>query len=215
MIKRCARIQKPQMRFAQKACYTSSQGGTIKHSTKNHTTTAPLFPVIHPLPSELLPKGISFARGSESFLSQKSYSLSILRAELANAQYIQCSPAHKKTNSSTSNSTRVTKNSPNCNTVKYTFIPSTSNSPATFISKKIPSSSASESQAAKNTWCIGIAPMHLRSLDTISKVFGKRRETVKSWYEEGAPIAYDGTSYCSEYNLLFAWYLNQHQYRDE
>jgi len=67
----------------------------------------------------------------------------------------------------------------------------------------------------EHTWCIAIAPIHLRGLDAIGKIFGKSRGTVKSWCKEGAPIAYDGTSYCSEYNALFAWYLNHYKYDDE
>lgn len=57
-------------------------------------------------------------------------------------------------------------------------------------------------------WCYSITPVHLKSLDIICKIFGRSRYTVKQWAKEGAPIVYDGVSYISEYNALFAWLLD-------
>lgn len=64
-----------------------------------------------------------------------------------------------------------------------------------------------------NLWNISISPVHLKGLDTIAKIFGKSRSTLRTWSKEGAPIIFDGVSYYSEYNLLFAWLLNR--YRDQ
>lgn len=60
----------------------------------------------------------------------------------------------------------------------------------------------------EHLWCIALAPMHLQGLEGIAKAFGKGKATVREWREKGAPIAYDGSMYFSEYNTLFAWFLN-------
>lgn len=59
-----------------------------------------------------------------------------------------------------------------------------------------------------NTWCFSMTPVHLKGLDIICKIFGRSRYTVKQWAKEGAPIVFDGVSYISEYNALFAWLLD-------
>ncbi len=54
-----------------------------------------------------------------------------------------------------------------------------------------------------------VAPKHLRSLAEICKTYGKGRESVKKWYSEGAPIAFDGFSYFSEYHALQNWLVER------
>ncbi len=54
-----------------------------------------------------------------------------------------------------------------------------------------------------------VAPKHLRSLAEICKTYGKGRESVKKWYAEGAPIAFDGFSYFSEYHALQNWLVER------
>lgn len=50
-----------------------------------------------------------------------------------------------------------------------------------------------------------VAPMHLKSMTEICGCFGKSRISVKGWYENKAPIAFDGKQYFAEYNALQAW----------
>ena len=100
------------------------------------------------------------------------------------------------------------------NIPKRTFVPSSSASPAHFLLKRHPINDTADTEVKKHAWTIGISPLHLRGLSTIAKLFGKRQETIRMWYEQGAPIAYIDTSYCSEYNQLFAWLLNFYQYQD-
>lgn len=52
---------------------------------------------------------------------------------------------------------------------------------------------------------LAVAPVHLKSLADICATFGKRRSTIREWYEQGAPIAFDGRQYSAEYNQLQAW----------
>ena len=54
-----------------------------------------------------------------------------------------------------------------------------------------------------------IAPKHLQSIEAICTEFKKTRRTVKQSIKKGAPIAYDGRSYCSEYNRLMDWLIRQ------
>ena len=54
-----------------------------------------------------------------------------------------------------------------------------------------------------------IAPVHLKSLADICATFSKSRETVKGWYDEGAPIAFDGERYSAEYNSLQVWLVRK------
>ncbi len=54
-----------------------------------------------------------------------------------------------------------------------------------------------------------VAPRHLRSLAEICKTYGKGRESVKKWFDEGAPIAFDGFSYFSEYHALQNWLVER------
>ncbi len=67
---------------------------------------------------------------------------------------------------------------------------------------------SSHLQKHKNIWCVALAPVHLNGLDAIAKTFGKSRQTIKKWCKQGAPIAFDGFTYCSEYMTLFIWFLN-------
>ena len=53
-----------------------------------------------------------------------------------------------------------------------------------------------------------VAPVHLKKLSDICATLGKTRDTVKSWYGKGAPIAYDGVQYSAEYNQLVTWLVN-------
>lgn len=50
-----------------------------------------------------------------------------------------------------------------------------------------------------------LAPVHLKSAEAIRDAFSVRRETVRKWYRQGAPIAFDGQTYSAEYNALQAW----------
>lgn len=54
-----------------------------------------------------------------------------------------------------------------------------------------------------------VAPVHLRSLTDIAATFKRRKETVKGWRTEGAPIALDSGQYCAEYNALMAWLVSR------
>lgn len=54
-----------------------------------------------------------------------------------------------------------------------------------------------------------VAPVHLKSLTDIAATFKRRKETVKSWRDEGAPIALDSGQYCAEYNVLMAWLVSR------
>lgn len=60
----------------------------------------------------------------------------------------------------------------------------------------------------EHLWCIALAPLHLQGIEGIARAFGKGKATIREWREKGAPIAYDGSVYFSEYNTLFAWFLN-------
>jgi hypothetical protein len=55
---------------------------------------------------------------------------------------------------------------------------------------------------------LAVAPLHLRRLADICTTFGRTEETVKKWRRSGAPIAFDGASYCAEYNQLQAWLVD-------
>lgn len=95
------------------------------------------------------------------------------------------------------------------------FANSSSPSSSHYIPKNIATHNSSATfKQSEHVWYIAVAPAHLRGLDAISNIFGKSRGTVRSWYQKGAPIAYDGISYCSEYNTLFSWYLNHHKHYD-
>ncbi len=65
-----------------------------------------------------------------------------------------------------------------------------------------------ETDRIESIWCVALAPVHLKGLDTIGKIFGKSKNTVRAWCNKGAPIAYDGNSYSTEYMSLFTWYLD-------
>lgn len=52
---------------------------------------------------------------------------------------------------------------------------------------------------------INITSKHLSSLDQICHVFGRGKKTVRGWYDNDAPIAFDGQRYFAEYNALQAW----------
>ena len=54
-----------------------------------------------------------------------------------------------------------------------------------------------------------VAPVHLKSLTDICDTFSKSRETVRGWYNDGAPIAFDGDKYYAEYNALQAWLVGK------
>lgn len=54
-----------------------------------------------------------------------------------------------------------------------------------------------------------LAPVHLKSLTDIAATFKRRKETVKNWRAEGAPIAMDSGQYCAEYNALMAWLVSR------
>lgn len=54
-----------------------------------------------------------------------------------------------------------------------------------------------------------VASKHLGNLDEICKTFGKGKETVKAWYANNAPIAFDGKRYSAEYNVLQAWLVDK------
>ena len=58
-----------------------------------------------------------------------------------------------------------------------------------------------------------IAPVHLKSLSDICDTFSKSRETVKGWYGDGAPIAFDGERYSAEYNALQAWLVQRYGFQ--
>ncbi len=73
------------------------------------------------------------------------------------------------------------------------------------------SSTKNENRGKNTVWYVAIAPVHLRGLETIGRVFGKSKNTVKDWCNCGAPIAYDGSSYCAEYITLFTWYLDYYR----
>ena len=62
---------------------------------------------------------------------------------------------------------------------------------------------------------VSIAPVHLRSLSDIRTKFGRTEETVKKWLRDGAPIAFDGSSYSAEYNQLQAWLVESSRKRIE
>lgn len=59
-----------------------------------------------------------------------------------------------------------------------------------------------------------VAPVHLRNMAEICTTFGKKRGTVKKWYAEGAPIAYDGSQYSAEYNQLMTWLVGNFSKKD-
>ena len=52
---------------------------------------------------------------------------------------------------------------------------------------------------------IFLVPRHLPSLTAIADIFERSPNTVREWYRQGAPIAFDGTRYSAEYNALQAW----------
>jgi len=54
-----------------------------------------------------------------------------------------------------------------------------------------------------------MAPVHLSSMDDICRIFGRKRSTVKRWYDEGAPIACEGPRYCAEYGQLMGWLVER------
>lgn len=101
------------------------------------------------------------------------------------------------------------------NSLENHFIFTNSPPSSHYTSKNIVTSNNTSAFKQSESICyIAVAPAHLRGLDAISKIFGKSRGTIRSWYQKGAPIAYDGISYCSEYNTLFIWYLKHHKYYD-
>lgn len=57
---------------------------------------------------------------------------------------------------------------------------------------------------------IAITPVHLPSLGAIAKTFSVGAMTVRSWYKQGAPIAFEGGRYSAEYNALQAWRVGKH-----
>ncbi len=67
----------------------------------------------------------------------------------------------------------------------------------------------------ENIWCVAIAPVHLKGMEAICKVFGKSRNTIKTWCKNGAPIAFDGYCYYAEYMTLFTWFLNYFKVSNE
>lgn len=54
-----------------------------------------------------------------------------------------------------------------------------------------------------------LAPRHLSSLAAIAAKFQRSPNTIREWYQRGAPIAFDGGRYSAEYNTLQAWCVNQ------
>lgn len=80
-----------------------------------------------------------------------------------------------------------------------------------YLEKKQITVSEVVSKNLEHTWCTALAPVHIKGLDNIAKLFGRSRGTLRIWTQEGAPIIYDGVSYYSEYNTLFAWLLNRYK----
>ena len=62
---------------------------------------------------------------------------------------------------------------------------------------------------------VPVAPVHLKSMGEICATFSKTRETIKTWYDLGAPIAFDGERYSAEYNQLQAWLVRQYAKKEE
>lgn len=85
---------------------------------------------------------------------------------------------------------------------KYLLLNSSTDTPFSYLNKN------SLIKRPEHLWCIALAPVHLQGLDGIARAFGKGKATIKEWRDKGAPIAYDGSMYFSEYNTLFAWFLN-------
>lgn len=57
---------------------------------------------------------------------------------------------------------------------------------------------------------ITVTPVHLPSLSAIAKTFSVGAMTVRGWYKQGAPIAFERGRYSAEYNALQAWRVSKH-----
>ena len=64
---------------------------------------------------------------------------------------------------------------------------------------------AQEHIAQQTSARVAVTPVHLKGLTNICATFGKRKSSVRTWHEQGAPIAFDGCHYSAEYNQLQAW----------
>ena len=56
---------------------------------------------------------------------------------------------------------------------------------------------------------VSVTPLQIKTLADLCVIYGKTRDTIKKWYQEGAPINFDGANYSADYHLLEAWRLRK------
>ena len=54
-----------------------------------------------------------------------------------------------------------------------------------------------------------VAPLQIKTLGDLCSIYGKTKETIKRWYQEGAPINFDGANYSADYHSLETWRLSK------
>lgn len=61
---------------------------------------------------------------------------------------------------------------------------------------------------------VAVEPLPLPSLNAIAKEFRRSKDTVRTWFDEGAPIWKDGDSYGGDYHEINAWLILRTRRKD-